>query len=63
METERLITQLIQKVEAINFIVLKQQELIFPSDRPMRLAHVISSVANLIKEEVTTQYLSSVNSA
>ena len=61
METKRLITQLIQKVEAINFIVSKQQELIFPSDRPMRLALVISNVATLIKEEITRQYTAGIN--
>lgn len=61
MQTERLITQLIQKVEAINFIVSKQQELIFPSDRPLRLAYVISKVATLIKEEITKQYTSGIN--
>lgn len=57
METKRLVTQLIQKVEAIDFIVSKQQELSFPSDRPLRLAHVILNVARLVKQEVVAQYV------
>lgn len=57
METKRLITQLIQKVDAINFIVSKQQELSFPSDRPLRLAQVISNVVRLVEEKVIDQYV------